>query len=247
MDDGWRINFVIAGAQKCGTTTLDAMLRMHPDIVMCERKEAHFFDQPNCDDYAEYHKLFPPVAAGKITGEASPSYLYVDGAIENLRRYSPDMKIVVILRNPAARAYSHWNMLRMRGEIDFSFGEAIRREHTLIGAPGDRSTKKFAFLARGRYAGQLKRLRACFPASQCFILKFENHFSDIEASTDALLGFLGVKKTSLPRYHERSSGNQDEMTAEDRSFLYDQFKDELAELQTLVDFDISDWVDFMQP
>ena len=247
MNDAWRIDFAIVGAQKCGTTTLDAMLRAHPQIVMCQRKEAHFFDQPTCDDYEAYHKLFPPVSPGEIAGEASPSYLYVDGAIENLQRYSPSVKTVVILRNPATRAFSHWNMLRMRGEIDLPFGEAIRQEAKLVGTPGDRNTKKFAFLGRGRYSDQLKRLRANFPANQCFISKFETFFSDLETSTDALLAFLGVRNVALPRYHERDGGNQTGMNSDDRRFIYDQLKDDLAELQTLVDFDISDWVDYIKP
>ena len=110
-----RIDFLIAGTQKGGTTALDAYLRNHPEICMASVKEAHFFDneryfQPKQSNYHEYHSLFKPQRSHRILGEATPIYMYWKSAPARIRQYNSRMKIIIILRNPIERAYSHWYM-----------------------------------------------------------------------------------------------------------------------------------------
>jgi len=241
MHEDWRIDFVIAGAQKCGTTTLDAMLRAHPDIIMCNRKEAHFFDRPASGRYDEFHKMFPQQAVTKTSGEATPSYIYVDGAMERLSRYNPHLKIIVILRDPAMRAYSHWNMLRQRGETALSFGQAIRREHEFVPTVGDFASKKFAFLARGRYARQLKTMLTYFPPRQCLVMKYETLFQDVTRSMHQITEFLGVEGRSTPERRERAGSYEQPIERIDVEFIANVLRNDLQDLAQLVDFDISDW------
>lgn len=241
MNGDWRVNFVIAGAQKCGTTTLDAMLRAHPDIVMCKRKEAHFFDRPAPGDYADYHALFPSRPDGAIAGEATPSYLYINGAMARLAAYNPELKLIVVLRDPAMRAYSHWNMLRARGETDLSFADAVDSEAEIVQEPGAFATKKFALLARGRYVSQLKTMFSYFPRKQCLVLKYEALFSNIDQSMESIYDFLDVEKRSIPARRERKGVYQSCLPQTDLSHISAQFAEELDELAQMVDFDISDW------
>ncbi len=241
MNNERRIDFVIAGAQKCGTTTLDAMLREHPEVAMCRVKESHYFDYPHRNNYADYHKLFPPAGEFTVMGETTPSYLYVRDAMRNLWEYNKNLKIIVVLRNPATRAYSHWNMLRSRNEIDLSFGEAIRREPELIGASGDRETKKFAFLDRGRYTGQLKRMWSFFPPAQCLVLKYETLFSNIEESAARIMDFLNISVVPLPSVRKRTGIYDRQISSEDLEYIHRKFEREFSDLRSMVSFDISDW------
>ena len=76
-----KVDFLIAGTQKGGTSALDAYLREHPEIRMANRKEVHFFDNEvifnsNKPDYSMYHSLFQPVGPQMLLGEATPIYMY---------------------------------------------------------------------------------------------------------------------------------------------------------------------------
>ena len=132
-----KIDFVIAGTQKGGTTALDHYLRSHPGLCMAARKEVHFFDEdrhftaehrPRRAGYADYHALFPDDREGKVTGEATPIYMYWRDAPPRMREYRSDLRIILVLRNPIERAFSHWNMERQRGGDDLDFWTAITTE-----------------------------------------------------------------------------------------------------------------------
>ena len=113
------VNFLICGTQKGGTSALDAYLREHPEICMADKKEVHFFDNKkffnkNKPDYSKYHSFFNPQSSHKLLGETTPIYMYWHDSPRRIWQYSPNMKIIVILRNPIDRAYSHWNMERSK-------------------------------------------------------------------------------------------------------------------------------------
>ncbi len=129
-----KVDFVIAGAQRSGTTTLDLYLREHPDVAMpWTRKELHFFDgeqhfRSEPVDYRVYHANFTARAPGQLRGDATPSYMYWQPTPARMARYNPALKIVVVLRNPITRAYSHWNKEWRRGRETLPFMEALRAE-----------------------------------------------------------------------------------------------------------------------
>src|SRR5213082_1566987 len=122
-----RLDFILAGAQKSGTTALHYFLSRHPDICMGDQQEIHFFDndamfvaKPN---YAELHKHYPSIASSTIAGDCTPSYLYHEPAMQRIWNYNPKIKLLILLRNPVERAFAHWNMQRYRGlePLDFFF------------------------------------------------------------------------------------------------------------------------------
>ncbi len=128
-----KVGFLICGTQKGGTTALDAYLREHPEVCMANAKEVHFFnDGPRFSggdpDYSPYHAYFSPEPAHKVIGEATPIYMYWETAPRRIWEYNPNMKLIVLLRNPIARAFSHWNMETRRSSETLSFIDAIKNE-----------------------------------------------------------------------------------------------------------------------
>ena len=129
-----KVDFIIAGTQKGGTSALDAYLRLDPQICLPHKvKEVHFFEaDPLFDtgepDYRLYHAFFKPRSWHRLVGEATPGYMYCEDVPRRIHAYNPDMKIILSLRNPIDRAFSHWNMNKKRGFEPLSFGDAIRGE-----------------------------------------------------------------------------------------------------------------------
>src|SRR5256886_13492270 len=124
-----RVDFVIGGTQKGGTSALDSFLRQHPQICMPEtKKELHFFDREEDDrDYKKYHANFKPNPQQRVTGEASPIYMYWETAPYRIWKYNPKMKWILALRNPVERAFSAWNMGTKRGKEKLSVVDAIEK------------------------------------------------------------------------------------------------------------------------
>jgi hypothetical protein len=127
------------GAPRRGTTSLYFYLREHPQIFMPGIKEPHFFAFSGKPTYykhnpivwklKDYAGLFAAATEGQVLGEASPGYLYYhERAIENIKKYVPaweDLRIIMILRNPALRAFSHYLVLRLTDRESRGFDEAI--------------------------------------------------------------------------------------------------------------------------
>src|ERR1700756_4524305 len=94
-----RLDFIVPGAQKSGTTALHYFLNSHPEIALPERQELHFFDGEeifSCPptDYELLHRQFHPKTRWTIAGEVTPSYLYWEPAMERIRNYNPLIKLV---------------------------------------------------------------------------------------------------------------------------------------------------------
>jgi len=113
-------SFLIIGAQKCGTTALHSYLSLHPQIAGSTPKELHFFNSEH--NYKKgtsyYDSLFSNLDENKIKFEASPSYLVNPLAAPRIYRYNPNIRLIVLLRNPIERAFSAWNMYKKRFQIN---------------------------------------------------------------------------------------------------------------------------------
>ena len=113
-----RVTFLVAGAQKGGTTALFDYLADYPDIALSDVKEVHHFDDEAVDwaapDHAAYHAHFPP-PDGRPCGEATPIYIYWPNSLERIHAYNPAMKLIITLRDPVERAWSGWRMETRNG------------------------------------------------------------------------------------------------------------------------------------
>ena len=124
-------DFLIIGTQRGGTTTLFSLLSAHPGIFMPEEKEVHYFDlnyQKVIDWYTE--KFSTSVKASTaITGEASPYYLYHPHVPARVAKDLPEVKLIVLLRDPVDRAYSNYMLERKRNaEAMATFSQVVAME-----------------------------------------------------------------------------------------------------------------------
>lgn len=198
----WVPDFFIVGAMKCGTTTLHHALAQHADIFIPDA-EIFFFD---IDDYIQhpiffpyedgqwgdqdyvadfdrnlgwYRQFFEAAEPGQVIGEDSTTYLASPKAPARIAALNPDARILIMLRDPADRAYSaYWHLLRY-GRAEHSF------EHTLLLNPE-------SLLSRSDYLPQLQRYYELFPAEQIRVVLFEEYVANPAAVLTDILGFLGV-------------------------------------------------------
>jgi hypothetical protein len=242
-----RLDFILAGAQKAGTTAMHYFLTRHPDIKMGDQQEIHFFDDERVFsqqpvDYELLHRHFPPLARSTIAGDCTPNYLYWPPAAERIWNYNPHIKLLVLLRNPIDRAFAHWNMQRSKGREPLDFLEAVKQEKNRAGDPLSLETRRFAYVARGFYAQQLERFFRFFPRVQLKGIKSEEFRVKQRETLDSVFGFLGVRSLARVRNRDRNVVPYERaITLEERKYLYDIFVEDIIKLEQMLGWDCSDW------
>jgi|SRR5690242_3518862 len=118
-------HFLIIGAQRCGTTSLFEYLARHPDVAPPSAKELHFFDSEYHKGDAWYRERFPSLRNGFITGEATPYYIFHPHTPTRVRDWNSKVKLIVLLRNPVDRAYSHYHHEVRLGTESLDFETAL--------------------------------------------------------------------------------------------------------------------------
>ncbi|MBN1661653.1 MAG: sulfotransferase domain-containing protein [Anaerolineae bacterium] len=208
-------DFVIIGAQRCGTTSLYNYLVASCNVLPAFRKEVHFFDKRFARGLLWYQAYFPPRRTTQSTseprgkfavGEATPYYLFHPHAAQRVRNTIPEVKLIVLLRNPIDRALSHYHYEVQRGIETLSFPDAIDREEQRLAGEVEKilddphyvsfAHQHFSYLARGIYVEQLRRWTALFPRQRILILKSEELFRHPAHTTKQVAEFLGLA------YHE---------------------------------------------
>ncbi len=198
-------DFLILGAQKAGTTSLFDYVCQHPQVCPPFHKEVHYFDLSYRRGLAWYraHFSLSGKAAHSLTGEASPYYLYHPRVAERVARDLPEAKLLVLLRNPVDRAYSHYRFNQRWNNVNApTFLEAIDREPELIRPEKERMRKDpayqsyalqhYSYLDRGNYAVQLRHWFRHVDRSRFLILKSEDLFQDPEPTMQKVFSFLGL-------------------------------------------------------
>jgi hypothetical protein len=205
------LDFLIIGAQKCATTTLFEQLRVHPAIVMPLEKEVPFFTKPQAgaeqwEAFAEHHFGTPD---SRLWGKATPQYLCDPSAAHRIASLMPGIKLVVILRDPIERSWSHYRMDRRRGTENRPFADVVRdllvpetaaRNRTLpvpLHENGFESESAF-HLAWSEYGRSLAPYLAHFGPGQLLVLYLEDLASNPSGTLDRLLGFLGLEPGFRP-------------------------------------------------
>ena len=248
-----RLDFIVAGAQKSGTTALRYFLKQHSQIVLPDRQELHFFDDEEIFsgpvDYELLHRHIGrvqswllPVRLGPIAGDVTPSYLYWKPAMERIRNYNPLIKLIILLRNPIDRAFAHWNMQRFKDREPLDFLDALKEEPRRIAQPLTIESRRFAYVDRGFYSEQLERVFKFFPREQVRIVKFEDFRDRKRATLNGIFEFLGVKPLRAVRDKDRNVVPYERaMTPEERKYLWTIFAVEIAKLEQMLGWDCSDW------
>ena len=241
-----RLDFVLAGAQKSGTTALHYFLSRHSDINMGDQQEIHFFDNDALfasePDYEQLHKHYPLLPASMIAGDCTPSYIYHEPAVERIWKYNPKIKLLITLRNPVERAFAHWNMQRFRGREPLDFFDAVREEQTRIAGAPPADARRFAYVDRGFYGRQLTRLFNFFRREQMKVVKFEDFRDNQRETLAAIFSFLGRKPLRLVRSKDRNVVPYERaMNWEERVFLYNLFAEDIATVERMLGWNCSDW------
>lgn len=245
-----RVQFLIAGTQKGGTSALDAYLRDHPGIAMASRKEVHFFDDDAqfaagaAPSYDAYERFFADAPAHAVAGEATPVYMYWRTAPARIRAYNPAMKLIVVLRNPITRAYSHWNMEHTRGADRLSFWRALRTEPIRCRFAWPTQHHVYSYVDRGYYTQQLARVWQTIPRAQTLVIRHERLKRDPQAVLDEVCAFLGVEPVRvITRKEVHTLAYAQAMAEREWRFLADRFAGEIRALERLLGWDCSAWLE----
>jgi Sulfotransferase domain len=247
-----KLGFVIGGAQKAGTATLDAIFRTHPQLQMADIKETHFFDDESLHwDPPDYCWLDECFAApdNRMRGEATPITLFWRPAIRRLHAYNPSIKIILLLRNPVERAFSNWQHEYAAGRETLLFKEAIREKGRVrLAGKGetDPLRRYFSYIERGFYACQLGYLMQYFPSSNIHCELLEEFSSDQPAALRRMSAFLGIEpfpeSTGGKHIHRaRNIAYPSQLEPEDRDYLAGVFRADVADLEALLRRSLSAW------
>lgn len=183
-------NFLIVGAQKCGTTSLHEILSQHPEVVMSEVKEVNYFT--NTEKYQQglgyYASFFPQNTQAKAIGEASPGYLCYPDVHQLIHQDLGDIKIVILLRDPIKRAYSqYWDNRRQLKETS-SETEIIDQY-----LEAEYSPQRKGYFSRGVYYKDVKKYMDQFGDENVQVIIFESLIKNQQTELQKLYKFLGLQ------------------------------------------------------
>lgn len=201
-------NFICPGAQKCGTTTLQRVLNQHPDIYLSPTKELRFFvDGHYSSREGRYERFFREWSGQLVVGDITPEYLFEKNAPKRIYdMLGPDVKFIIMLRNPADRAFSQYRMHERSGSEKRTFPAIVREEiEKLEKSPDD--MRYPGYVARGLYARQIQRYREIFPADQIKIVVLEELIAQPDMYYRDILRFLGVDADVQLKYDLTSNAD----------------------------------------
>lgn len=234
-------DFVIVGAQKSGTTFLQSALSQSENVLPSAIKEVHYFDvnYSKGDDW--YRSFFPSrremdarheqLGSKVITGEASPFYMYYPYAAARAHAFSPELRIIAVLRDPLERAISHyyhskaWGFEPLPIEEAFAAEEArlVPERQRITADPNylGRSFSNHSYVDRGHYARQLKEWEKYFPREQMLILDSRALFSDTQTVINRACEFLNI-----PAFIYEGGGSKN--TTSGKKNVSQELRDQLA-------------------
>ena len=240
-------DFVVIGVQRAGTTSLYRDLKQHPQVMGAATKEVHYFDYNHAKGLGWYRAHFPLAIRRRIarrrrrpwlTFEATPDYLFDPRVPARVKVLLPDVKLIVILRDPVARAVSHYHHMVRHGHEPMGLAEALHAEderldgayREVIDHPDSRALalRRHSYVGRGRYAEQLQRWRALFPAEQMMIVRSADLFDATGDTFGRILDFLGLPRWQPEEFRNYSYRNPFEggypaPTEEVTAFLNERF------------------------
>ena len=248
-----RPTYLVIGAQRSGSTSLDDHLSAHPAVLTAAVKEVQYFHRYYERGERWYRARFPLAVQGTrcrrrtgvtpAVGETSPDYLFDPRCPARVHAFDPEMKLIAVLRDPVERAHSHWRMVTRHGQESLSFEDALDREESELAPELERLQEtqgyrdfpfRTSYVARGRYAEQLERWLALFPREQLLVVLSEDMFADPGGTMDVITRFLGVPAFRAESYGWRSSQGELPMAPETRERLARTFLEPNLRLEELL-------------
>ena len=190
-----KVGIFIVGAPKAGTTSLHYYMNEHPEILMSSVKEPNFFSDKEIVDQGlyyetsgintsqKYHNLFLEKEDEKIFGESSVSYLFYPKVSKRIKEYNTVAKIIIMLRNPVERAFSHYLMDFRLGLLSDRFEDVFNKKEGL---------KFQQYFLLGNYYSQVKRYFNEFSKENVHIIWYSDFKKDTEKEVQKVFKFIGV-------------------------------------------------------
>jgi len=254
LTNRWRLypDFIIIGYHKTATTFLYEYLSNHPNIGKSSKKEVHFFDYSYWRGIGWYKAQFPlNKTKGKFekeskkfkTGEATPLYSFHPKAAKRIKELVPKVKLIVVLRNPIDRAYSHYQHKKRVGLEHQSFEDAIKEDDIRFKKimkdfendnirDYDVNNTLFPYVSMGKYVLDLKKWMEIFPKEQFLILKTEEINQNPERELNKICNFIEIPTMDFKNTKKKNVGEYSTMLPETRmklSKIYEQHNKELEE------------------
>lgn len=237
-------SFLVVGAQRAGTTSLFKALVQHPAVLPpVLHKGVHYFD--TCFDRGVrwYQGHFPLTLVARlkerngvlpITGESSPYYMFHPRAPERIASSLPEIKLIVLLRDPVERAYSAHTHELARGFETEPFEKAVELEPIRLAGEAERISadpeyyshhhQHSAYLARGRYVDQLERLESVVGGDRLSVVQSEEFFEDPVSVYHEVVDFLGLPRWQPPRFDRHNARQRAQLPNDLRRRLEDHFE-----------------------
>ena len=200
-----KVDFFIVGAPKAGTTSLYHYLNEHPQVEMSSQKEPDYFSDKVLDEQGMYYDKnrvstldkYESLFAQKesvVYGESSVSYLFYDNVAEDIKKYNPNAKIIIMLRNPIDRAFSHYLMDYRLCLVSDSFENIIAKK----------SEHKHAhlfyqqYIEVSKYAKQIQRYLYFFEKESILFIDYEDFKKNVSNTVDKVYSFLNISTEFAP-------------------------------------------------
>lgn len=206
-----KLDFIVLGAAKAGTTTLFELVKEHPQLSMPKEKEVPFFDEKKIyvkglDWYLETY--FSKVPKDNKWGTVTPQYMLGKGNMNpeviagNIKKDLPNIKLVAIIRHPVERAYSHYQMLTQRGHFTENFDKAV--DNLLKNKSVDNLRHKNiddtnSFLFGGEYGRILEYFYNEFPKKNILVLFTDDLKNNPEGTIQKFFNFIEVDDNFVPK------------------------------------------------
>ena len=251
MNDA-NIKFIIIGAQKCGTSALYHDLCKHPQISPAVRKEVHYFDSAHYPDHEWYRDKFPN---NKMTGEASPVYLFLPFVPKRMRQFfDDDIRFIIMLRDPVKRAFSHYNMEKHDGmsfediiesnktlEVENILSEMNQWEESNFNVSKITELLRWSYLARGRYFEQIKRWFDIFPRENFMILESDDYLLNTKDSLKKVQEHIGLSPDGYSGSIQHIGVYHKKISDKTKESLRDYYREENEKLYGLLGRRLWNW------
>jgi hypothetical protein len=254
-------DFLIAGFNRSGTHSLFEYMNQHPNIKNANRREIHYFTLSYWRGLNWYKSYFPTKIYKKqfenksksklLTGEATPHYIFHPLAIKRIKQVIPNVKLIIILRNPIDNVYSHYQYYKIRGVEKNSFEEVIKEdkqrfeilEHLYnFDQVKEHSFKKvkMPYVSYATYVNYIKRLLEIFPRKQILFIKNTDLNENPQIVLKNIFDFLEIRQYKVKDLKKRNIGKYEKMKSETRHELSEYFKPYNKELEELLEMTF-DW------
>lgn len=252
LSDPQQPDFIIIGAQKCGTTSLYHYLNQHPQILQTFCKETRFFSwnweeiQAGRDWYLSH---FPRVPKGEnfLTGEASPDYFYFPGSEKRLFSMFPNIKLILLLRNPIDRSISDYYHSKRYGAEPRSLEEVFKIQSSLL----DKIANNEIFLSdqlldemqpnyflNSVYIYFIQKWLSLFSRDQLLVLATEDLELKPKETMKVVYSFLGICEHDIEEYFKHNSNSYPPISFSFRQTISKCFKPFNKTLEERLDYNL---------